>query len=75
MNCNSNLLVLMLLGYCFSVPDFGVPWTRVDPSKEAFEYLFIGRAGEIHMTKDENLGNRKFWRSINFNENKFDGLI
>ncbi|KAK0160556.1 hypothetical protein PV328_007954 [Microctonus aethiopoides] len=53
-------------------PNFGIHWNNVDPSKEALEYLHIAGVDKIYMDENKNLGEKKFWAEINFNENKLE---
>lgn len=62
---------------CYSSePDFvpkGIPWPKIDPNKEELDYLYAGGPGKMKMMSSANLGDKKFWESIDFNENKLNG--
>ncbi|XP_025161106.1 venom carboxylesterase-6-like [Harpegnathos saltator] len=49
----------------------GVEWPGLDPTKKEFHYLHIASPTNISMDSCANLGEKEFWNSINFNENKF----
>lgn len=63
---------MFLLYFCLRNPNFGIHWNNVDPSKEALEYLHIADVDKIYMDENKNLGEKKFWAEINFNENKLE---
>ncbi|XP_014477484.1 PREDICTED: venom carboxylesterase-6-like [Dinoponera quadriceps] len=48
----------------------GVKWPRLDPTKKELNYLHIESPTKINMDSCANLGEKEFWNSINFNENK-----
>ncbi|KAF7989104.1 hypothetical protein HCN44_007414 [Aphidius gifuensis] len=52
------------------IPDAGVEWPELNPFSYALEYLHIASSENIKMDKNSNLGDKKFWNSIDFNENK-----
>ncbi|XP_078045163.1 juvenile hormone esterase [Augochlora pura] len=53
------------------VPNMGeVKWPRLNPNAKSFEYLHIAGPDKITMDSNNNLGQKNFWNSINFNENK-----
>jgi len=47
-----------------------VEWPKLDPSKKELRYLHIAGPDKISMDSNINLGEKEFWNSINFNENK-----
>ncbi|XP_076233131.1 juvenile hormone esterase [Calliopsis andreniformis] len=48
----------------------GVQWPRMNPKEKALQYLHIAGPNKISMESTINLGQKDFWNSINFNENK-----
>ncbi|KAF7992725.1 hypothetical protein HCN44_005069 [Aphidius gifuensis] len=52
------------------VPDAGSQWLKVDELSDAIDYLQIAGPNNVTMKKNSNLGDGKFWQSIDFNENK-----
>lgn len=53
------------------IPRIGTTeWTELDPSQKEFHYLHIAGPGKYYMESEANFGNKNFWNSINFNENK-----
>lgn len=61
----------MIFPKFFRVPKIAdVEWTVLDPSKKDLHYLHIANPTEIKMDQNANFGEKQFWNSINFNENK-----
>lgn len=56
--------------FCCSEPDLGVDWPEVDPTKKELHYLHISGPGKFAVETSDNLGEKKLWNSIDFNENK-----
>ncbi|XP_076287810.1 carboxylic ester hydrolase-like [Lasioglossum baleicum] len=53
------------------VPDMGgVKWPRLNPNEKSLEYLHIAGPDKISMDSNANFGQKDFWSSIDFNENK-----
>nr|XP_033331231.1 venom carboxylesterase-6-like [Megalopta genalis] len=53
------------------VPNMGgVKWPKLNPNEKSLEYLHIAGPDKITMDSNDNLGQKNFWSSINFNENK-----
>ncbi|KAL7294020.1 hypothetical protein TKK_0012590 [Trichogramma kaykai] len=52
------------------IPDVGVDWPQIDQTNKAFNYLQISGPGQFEIVNNNNLGEKIFWNSINFNENK-----
>lgn len=52
------------------IPEVGIHWPAVDPVNENFEYLSIGGPGKMKIETNSDLGEKKFWKSIKFDENK-----
>lgn len=50
----------------------GVDWPNLDPTKEDLEYMHMSGPGKFSMERDSNFGNKKFWNTIDFNENKLN---
>ncbi|XP_017882448.1 venom carboxylesterase-6-like [Ceratina calcarata] len=48
----------------------GAKWPRLNPDEKILRYLHIAGPDKITMDSNPNLGNKDFWNSINFNENK-----
>lgn len=44
-------------------------WPKLDPSKKELHYLHIADPDNIYMDSNANLGEKEFWKSINFKEN------
>ncbi|XP_012275036.1 venom carboxylesterase-6 [Orussus abietinus] len=54
------------------VPTLGVEWPELDPSQTILQYLHIAGPGKFKMESNQNLGEKSFWSSIDFNENKLE---
>ena len=54
----------------FRIPKVGVEWKKVDPYSKNLKFLYFESPDNIKMKQINNLGNRQFWESIGFNENK-----
>lgn len=53
------------------MPNIGnAQWSRLEANGKPHSYLHIGGLDQIHMDSSKNFGNKDFWNSINFNENK-----
>lgn len=53
------------------VPNMGgVKWPRLNPNEKSLEYLHIAGPDKISMDSNANFGQKDFWSSIDFNENK-----
>ncbi|XP_058800337.1 carboxylic ester hydrolase-like [Phymastichus coffea] len=50
-------------------PDFGIEWPQVNPTKKELNYLHISGPGKFSIEYNDNLGEKKLWSSINFDEN------
>uniref|UniRef100_A0A0C9PV54 Carboxylic ester hydrolase n=2 Tax=Fopius arisanus TaxID=64838 RepID=A0A0C9PV54_9HYME len=50
-------------------PKIGVKWPRLNPSEEALKYLHISGPQKLRIEENSNLGEKKFWGSIDFDEN------
>ncbi|KOC63849.1 Venom carboxylesterase-6 [Habropoda laboriosa] len=50
----------------------GAKWPRLNPSDKPLHYLRIAGPDKIHMESTTNFGEKDFWNSINFNENKLN---
>lgn len=48
----------------------GAKWPRLNPDEKTLRYLHIAGPEKINMDSNSNLGNKDFWNSLNFNENK-----
>ncbi|GAB1859690.1 Carboxylic ester hydrolase [Camponotus japonicus] len=65
----------VLIDFCVSFATNGianmasVEWSKLDPSKKELHYLHIASPTKINMDSNANLGEKKFWNSIKFNEN------
>ena len=46
-----------------------VEWPRLDPNEKDLHYLHFASPSKIYMDSNANLGDKKFWNSIKFNEN------
>ncbi|XP_015597352.1 venom carboxylesterase-6 [Cephus cinctus] len=55
------------------VPDIGTEWHELDSSKKDMYYLHIASPDRIYMELNSNLGEKNFWRTIDFEENKLKG--
>lgn len=51
----------------------GIDWPKVDPTKEELEYVHISGPGRYSVESNLNLGEKDFWKTINFNENRLAG--
>ncbi|XP_053988368.1 carboxylic ester hydrolase-like [Hylaeus volcanicus] len=47
-----------------------VTWKKLDPDEKKFYYLHIKNPKDAKMASANNFAEKKFWESINFNENK-----
>ena len=45
-------------------------WKKVDPTKEELDFLHVAGPDHIYMDSNDNLGQKRFWATIDFNENK-----
>jgi len=55
----------------FRIPKLAnVEWPKLNPSTKEFHYLHIAGPDKISMDSNINLGEKEFWNSINFNENR-----
>lgn len=53
------------------VPKFSnIEWPRLDPATPELHYMHIAGPGKMYMDSNTNLGDKNFWNSIDFNENK-----
>ncbi|KAL6255043.1 hypothetical protein P5V15_013376 [Pogonomyrmex californicus] len=65
----------ILLDFLASFATEGIPkvanveWPRLDPSEKELHYLHIASPDKINMDINNNFGQKKFWNSINFEEN------
>ena len=59
-----------MLAMNYRIPDFGVNWPAVDPTKKDLNYLHISGPGKFTLEHSNNLGEKNLWDSIDFNENK-----
>lgn len=59
----------------FRYPDIGVEWKKVYPFKTELEFLHFGGPNDIKMNKKSNLGEKNFWSTINFEENKLPSMV
>lgn len=48
----------------------GAKWPRLNPNEKTLEYLHIAGPDKISMDSNDNFGQKDFWNSIDFNENK-----
>lgn len=55
----------------FSYPDIGLgfEWKNIDANKETLDFLHIAGPNNFTMSSDNNLGQKRFWSSVDFNEN------
>ncbi|OAD61357.1 Venom carboxylesterase-6 [Eufriesea mexicana] len=66
----------ILIDFWVSFTTNGVPnvgnaqWSRLKSNEKPLRYLHIAGLNQIHMDSHTNFGNKDFWNSINFNENK-----
>lgn len=51
-------------------PDVGTQWTPIDAHNLDLKYLHIIEPGNFQVKANKNLGEKEFWETINFNENK-----
>lgn len=52
-----------------------VDWQEVDPTTQALQYLHIAGPHDLTMVNNTNFGEKKFWSSIEFNENKLTDRV
>ncbi|KZC10653.1 Venom carboxylesterase-6 [Dufourea novaeangliae] len=66
------LLVDMWVSFATNgVPNMGgVNWPRLNPDEKTLQYLHIAAPDKIYMDSNPNLGQKDFWNTIDFNENK-----
>lgn len=57
----------------FRIPDVGIEWPSIDPSKEGLTYMHIKGPGQFEIKNNTNLGEKKFWSAVGFSENKLAG--
>lgn len=60
---------IFLFDYKCRTEVFTKEWKKVDPSGKDFHYLHISGPGKYKMVSHDNLGDKKFWRTIDFEEN------
>ncbi|XP_014215320.1 venom carboxylesterase-6-like [Copidosoma floridanum] len=77
MNARDRAMQIKLIDLVVSVAEKGYPdlnldfeWERVDPSKEELDYLHIAGPEVIKMESKANMGQKHFWSTIDFDENK-----
>lgn len=56
--------------YNFSEPKIGFKWKEFEPEEERFRYLRISGPSNITMSCNKNFGQKDFWNTIDFDENK-----
>ncbi|KAL7286277.1 hypothetical protein TKK_0019453 [Trichogramma kaykai] len=55
-------------------PNVSPSWTKMDPSKKlGMNYLHIAMPESLEMKFSDDFGQRSFWDSLGFDENKIDG--
>ncbi|XP_031840749.1 venom carboxylesterase-6 [Nomia melanderi] len=52
------------------VPKIGTKWREFEPEEERFRYLRISGPRNISMSCSKNFGQKDFWNTIDFDENK-----
>ncbi|XP_063972094.1 venom carboxylesterase-6-like isoform X2 [Diachasmimorpha longicaudata] len=50
-------------------PRIGVKWPQLNPSDKSLKYLHISGPEKPQIEENSNLGDKKFWESIDFDEN------
>jgi len=66
----SNSYINLYLPNCYRIPRVSnVTWPRLDPGKKDLDYLHFASPTKIYVDSNDNLGEKKFWSSINFDEN------
>lgn len=53
----------------FRVPNFGPKWNPIDPNNHTLNYLHMIAPGNLKEEYNSNLGEKSFWKTINFDEN------
>ncbi|KAJ8680758.1 hypothetical protein QAD02_016545 [Eretmocerus hayati] len=52
------------------VPGMGAKWPPVNPSQKELKYLHISGPGKLTLEENDNLGEKNFWNTLDFDENK-----
>ncbi|XP_031840747.1 juvenile hormone esterase [Nomia melanderi] len=67
-----DLLINSWVSYATNhIPNMGdVNWPRINPNEKSLQFLHIAGPDKINMDSDVNFGDKDFWNSIDFNENK-----
>ena len=47
-------------------------WSRLNPNEKSLHYLHIAEPDKIQMDSSTNFGQKDFWNSIKFNENRLN---
>lgn len=47
-------------------------WSRLNPNEKSLHYLHIAGSDKIQMDSNANFGQKDFWNSIKFNENRLN---
>lgn len=53
----------------------GTQWPKLNPNDKTFQYLNISGPDNIRMDNNGNLGQKNFWDTIDFNENKLSSAF
>ncbi|XP_058799335.1 venom carboxylesterase-6-like [Phymastichus coffea] len=51
-------------------PNFGPQWSSINPNDADLKYLHMRASGDFKEESNNNLGEKIFWETIDFNENK-----
>lgn len=52
-----------------------VEWPRLNPNEKELHYMHIAESNKIFMDSNANFGQKDFWNTIDFNENKLNSTF
>lgn len=68
-SCDFNILPYTECSLFFRFPNFGPKWKPINPNDENLNCLHMKAPGNFKEIFIHNLGEKNFWKTINFNEN------
>ncbi|XP_015112051.1 venom carboxylesterase-6 [Diachasma alloeum] len=74
LNVQNTLLDIIESFMKWGTPPPEIHWPTVDPSQEYFNYLHILGPGKLKAMSSLNFAERKFWSSLDFDENKLQNV-
>ncbi|XP_076182913.1 carboxylic ester hydrolase-like [Ptiloglossa arizonensis] len=75
-NMQKLLIELWISFVTNGVPKMGnVEWPRLNPNEKELHYMHIAESNKIFMDSNANFGQKDFWNTIDFNENKLNSTF